>query len=304
MIDTVGAHAVGHQSEDFFYVSDMVCANLLKGPDRLGCLAVRLGKDESRLFNARPVDYLKIIAAQTVTFLDKKEAGEEKKRSEKQALLGSMLSTIVHDIKNPLCGVSGFAQLIQQKCGQEDIKAYCGRILDVVERLEKMNNELLMFVRGDSVDLQKSPVALREMLEKCIASLVIDRGLETLITAAIHCENDEEMTIAADGDKLYRVFANIIANAVDAIENPGRIDVTLRRRGTTAEITIADTGKGMSAYVIQRVFEPFMTHGKKNGTGLGMAIARTIIERHGGTITAESTLGKGTVFTIHLPVSS
>jgi|GEM_PF-4625911 len=69
-------------------------------------------------------------------------------------------------------------------------------------------------------------------------------------------------------------------------------------------IRIRDTGTGMPAHIKRRIFEPFVTYGKKNGTGLGMAIVKTSIERHGGTIDVDSTLGKGTVFTIHLPVSS
>ena len=263
---------------------------------------MRTDKDESRLFNARPVDYLKVIAAQTVSFLDKKESLEEKKRSEKQALLGSMLSMIVHDMKNPLCGASGFAQLIQQKSQDGTIKKYSGKILDVLERLERMNNELLMYVRGDSVQLEKSEMGLKQLFEQLVSGLAPSFS-QVNIKVAIKAENDEEIVIVADRDRLIRVFTNILANAREAIDKEGTINVELSKDNSTAVIRISDSGKGMPAYIRQRVFEPFVTHGKKTGTGLGMAITRTIIERHEGSINVESALGKGTTFIINLPVS-
>ncbi|MBD3392863.1 MAG: GAF domain-containing protein [Chitinivibrionales bacterium] len=301
LIDAVESVPPERRDGHVINLPDLVCVEMVREDRGIGYLAARLARDESRLFNARPLDYLKIIAAQTVTLLDKKEAMDERKRSEKQALLGSMLSMVVHDMKNPLCGASGFAQLIRQKTGDEGIRKYSNKILDVLERLERMNSELLMYVRGDSVQLERSEVRLRELLEQLVESMAESFALGG-ISVSVRCESGEDIEIQADRDRLVRVFTNILSNAREAIDGSGAINIVVGGDNGNARIRFSDTGKGMPAHVARRVFEPFVTHGKKTGTGLGMAIARTIVERHGGSITVDSTLGKGTIFTINLPI--
>jgi signal transduction histidine kinase len=298
----VGTVPPGQRNGHFFSLPDLLCADLMKEQQSLGYVAVRIKKDESRLFNARPVDYLKVIASQAVSFLDKKKAMDERKQSEKEALLGSMLSMIVHDMKNPLCGASGFAQLIKQKSDDEKIRNYSDKILDVLERLERMNAELLMYVRGESIRLEKTDVGLQQLFEELISGLKAAYR-QMNIDVGIHCRNNEEITVSADRDRLIRVFSNILANAREAIDKNGSINIELSMDGPKARILICDSGRGMPAHIRQRAFEPFVTHGKKKGTGLGLAIARTIIEQHGGKIKVESTLGKGTTLIINLPVS-
>jgi signal transduction histidine kinase len=288
------------RTKNCFCLSDLVCVDLLRGDKRPGYMAVRLDPDESRLFNERPVDCLKIIAAQTVSFLDKKQSLEEKKRSGNRALLGSVLSMVVHDMKNPLCGASGFAQLIKQKAGDETIRSYGSNILVALERIDRMNNELLMYVRGDTVYPDNTEISLRQLFGQLISDSFA--GFSAVgITVTIRCEPDEDINIVADRDRLLKVFGNIISNACEAMPKGGNIDISLVRAGAFVRIRISDTGTGIPAFVKQNVFEPFVTHGKKNGIGLGMTIARTVVESQGGTIGVESTLGKGTVFTIHLP---
>jgi two-component system, sporulation sensor kinase E len=111
-------------------------------------------------------------------------------------------------------------------------------------------------------------------------------------------------TIYADKEKLKRVFFNIANNAKEAIHNHGKFSInTYLRDDTHIEFRLADSGPGIPPHVKENIFEPFVTHGKKRGTGLGMSIAKKIINDHNGEIWVESEEGKGTIFYFTVPVA-
>ncbi|MBN1396925.1 MAG: HAMP domain-containing histidine kinase, partial [Bacteroidetes bacterium] len=107
--------------------------------------------------------------------------------------------------------------------------------------------------------------------------------------------------VKLDQDKMVRVFYNIASNARDAMSEGGSLTVTAAEQDGFVRISFKDTGSGMPEEVKNRIFEPFMTYGKKHGTGLGMSIVKKVIDDHGGKIEIESEVGKGTTITIHLP---
>jgi signal transduction histidine kinase len=102
---------------------------------------------------------------------------------------------------------------------------------------------------------------------------------------------------------MVRVISNLIKNAREAMPHGGILTLDIEQDANDAVIRVADTGSGMSPDLLAKVFEPFFTYGKKNGTGLGMAIARSIVEAHGGQIEISSTLGSGTTVKIRLPLT-
>ena len=106
-----------------------------------------------------------------------------------------------------------------------------------------------------------------------------------------------------DQDKMVRVFYNIAVNARDAMPQGGTLTVTTEKQNGFVKIDFKDSGSGMPEEVKRRIFEPFMTFGKKHGTGLGMSIVKKVIDDHKGRIEIESEMGKGTTIHIHLPVS-
>jgi signal transduction histidine kinase len=279
--------------------ADLMYADLHNGTQYIGYLAVHLTRPADRLFNARSCEYLKIVAAQTVAVVAKKEALDLKKSSEKQALLGSMLSTVVHDMKSPLSGISGYTQLIAMRTNDAEIKKYCTVISNVLEHINTMNGELLTYVRGDAVVLEKSRFSLPALINTVLA---VHR--ETFKVAAIDVtiHSSAELQICADSDRLMRVFNNLFINSAEAIGARGTIDIEINSKSGSAEIKITDSGKGIAPHLLTRVFDPFVSFGKKNGTGLGLSICRTIIEKHGGTVEIQSIEGKGTTFLITLPV--
>ncbi len=265
-----------------------------------GYVALELSGGGQRLFNPLPVECLKVVAEQTVSLLQKRETLEELRRSDKQALMGSMLSGIVHDLKNPLSGISGFTQLIRRRTDDEKVQRYCNVILEGLERVEKMNRELLHFVRGETVQLEKADFSLRgffaEMCEGLNAKFAQDG-------VTVELGPSEDVVVHGDRERLGRVFGNIMSNARESMSGGGKIVVGLTEGHNSVTITISDTGKGMSAHVRERIFQPFMTFGKVDGTGLGMSMARDIVRMHGGDITVDSALGKGTIVAVNIPLA-
>jgi two-component system, sporulation sensor kinase E len=112
----------------------------------------------------------------------------------------------------------------------------------------------------------------------------------------------EEPKITVDAERLKRVFINVIKNAIDAMPKGGSLTIKSKEKDSNVEITIADTGTGMPKDTIEKIWTPFFTT-KAKGMGLGLPICKRIIEAHGGSILAESKLGKGTTFIITIPVS-
>jgi two-component system, sporulation sensor kinase D len=279
----------------------MVCARLGRAEECRGCIAVQLDEADARLSNPVSLDCVKVVAEQTVSLLDKQETIEERRRSEKQALLGSMLSTVVHDMKNPLSGITGFAQLIKRRVQDPKVHEFCDIILDSLTRVERMNSELLLFVRGGSLDLDRSVFSLLDFLQPLVNTMSVACQRHN-ITLDLECPRD--LKIRADRNQLHRVFANLLANAREAIEKDGRIRVVVSQEEQKTVVSVEDTGKGMPGRVLEHIFEPFVSYGKKNGTGLGMSIAKSIVEKHDGTIQVRSMLGKGTTVIVALPASS
>jgi signal transduction histidine kinase/putative methionine-R-sulfoxide reductase with GAF domain len=276
-------------------------ARLMRSDTTVGYVAVRPRDYARRLFNDAPFEYLKIVAMQILGYIEEKEALEQRKREEKLQLLGSMIAKLVHDLKSPLSGVSGYAQLMQHRCEDEKLKSYCGAILTSLEHIETMNSELLAFVRGESVGLKRSLVELRSLVQGIIDS---SRESDRYGNISIALDEGAPVTVWADRDRLIRACNNVLANARDALVEGGVIRVSVNGAQSEATIAIVDEGVGMPAAIRERVFEPFVTHGKKRGTGLGLAIVKNLIEEHGGRIHVRSAPGKGTALTIHLPLQA
>ena len=114
---------------------------------------------------------------------------------------------------------------------------------------------------------------------------------------------DEEARASVDTPRMLRVLHNLIANSLDAMSGGGILDIRCRRSNGSCFLSVRDSGCGMPEEVRRRVFEPFLTHGKAHGTGLGMAIVQKIVEEHGGSIEVESTPGEGTTVHLGFPAS-
>lgn len=228
------------------------------------------------------------------------------KRADRLAVIGELSARMAHEIRNPLAAISGSAQLIAQGDGvPEADRQLFTIVLREADRLNGLITDFLAYARPSQPE--KGPVCLAALIGE-IASLVApDRrfGQVRIINRVA-----PDFTLAIDSDQFRQVFWNLFVNAAEAMGDGGEITVDAQRidevrsdgeQRSAFRISVADDGSGMDQETICRIFEPFYTS-KASGTGLGLATVYRIVEAHGGRIAAESTVGKGTLFTIYIPV--
>ncbi len=226
-----------------------------------------------------------------------KKAQDELLRRERLSLVGKLASGIIHDLKKPMTCISGYAQLLGGKTVRlEKRRQYARKITTEVQRLVDMVNEILQFAKGEQ-KIRKSPVPIEKWLEDSTELLRPDFRERNI---RFRRELGYQGIIRVDADKFKSVFYNIAANSIAAMPHGGTFTFRSRREENKIILEFEDTGVGMGDEARHHVFEEFFSQ-RKDGTGLGMAIVKRIIEAHGGTITVESELGKGTRFTIILP---
>ncbi len=219
-------------------------------------------------------------------------------RQEKMSVVGQMMNTIIHDFKNPFSLISISAQLMAQFHPDEQSQKLCAQIEKQIQRMVQMADEVNMFSRGQH-NLNLAPVAVSTMLHnfRLLNLPYFERpGLEIRLVA-------EEATILADEPKMQRVLQNLVGNALEALagRSDGVVTVDGRMLKDSYELTVTDNANGIPPEIQGRFWEAFVTYGKRNGTGLGSAIVKSLVEAHGGTIRFETQAGRGTVFHVSLP---
>ncbi len=219
-------------------------------------------------------------------------------RNERLSALGKFSSLILHDIKNPLSVLRGFAELIVLTTGdREKVEGDAKRIIRETDRISALVNELLDYARGE-IRLTVSAISLQDFIADVVENLeprLTQRGVD------IDTEVRYAGPVIMDVQRMMRVMSNLSDNALKAMPKGGRFSIVADRRGDSYVLEVADTGVGMTQEVIDSLFEPFFSFSERGGTGLGMAIVRSIVEAHHGRVDVRSTPGEGTTFTISLP---
>jgi signal transduction histidine kinase len=245
---------------------------------------------------------LSILSGQAATTLRNIQLLEERLQSERLSTIGRMISTIVHDFRNPMTAIRGYAAMIEEVDLAPDKRRECAHlVVEETDRLNAMIDEILEFTRGGPRRLQRTAVTVEELMAKLRRLLEPD-----LASRGIRFAADLGYTgaISVDVDRMLRALLNIAINALDAMETGGTIEVRSRGSNEHVEIDLADSGRGIPEELQPRIYEPFFTHGKPRGIGLGMSITRKIVEEHGGRILLASEVGRGTTFTVCLPVDA
>ncbi len=235
---------------------------------------------------------------------------EEVSEGERQESYGHIAAGIAHEVKNPLGGIRGAAELIGMDATDERGRKISRLIVDEVDRISKLVDELMVFTGRDRLDLES--VNIHRPLDSLLDLLELERGYEKIEIKRLYDPSLPELE--ADAARLQQVFLNLARNAMQAMEQAGgtlilSTRMTLDHRivspeGTplpTIEISFEDNGPGIPVDLHHRLSTPFFTT-KRKGTGLGLSVARHWIRRHGGRLRIRSAPGEGTRVDVHLPI--
>ena len=229
---------------------------------------------------------------------------EQVRRQDRLATVGSLAAGIAHEIRNPLASLSGSIQVLQ---GELDLKDDNKHLMDIVvretDRLNTIITEFLEYARPKMK--QEERILLAPLLAETCTLLKNSR--EFIAGIDIKCNIDARITVCGDSQRLRQVFWNLLINSCQAMPAGGQITLSaipfshVEDDSVWCEIIIADTGRGIAREDLKKIFDPFFTT-KTGGTGLGLAIVYRIIEDHEGTISVDSQEGKGTRFSIRIPM--
>ncbi len=240
------------------------------------------------------------------------ETREEMTRVKTLAALGEMAAVVAHEIKNPLGGIRGFAELLDRDTDEADPrKRSVRKIIEGVEALSAIVARLLDYTRP--VELSPRKIEMAEFVDETVSFFQMDSSqLETGIRM-IRGYPQEKLYCELDAQQFRQILLNILHNAVQAMPDGGEIRIELSRetaprglpekpdRGSVI-LKVSDTGIGMSEETKKKIFTPFFTT-KQGGTGLGLSTVKKIVEAHGGEIQLQSEPGKGTTVVMGLPVA-
>lgn len=297
MTEESGAGAPRTMSIVRLNLKAVMCVPILSPEKLIGVIYV---DHQERVMNVTKTDLeiLESLADHASVAIENARLTERMLLAERVSTVGRMVSSIVHDLRGPLAGIRAAAQLLQGNPESPKGPRLTSMIITEVDRMAGMAQEVLDYCRGKmevnaartdlSALLSRTLEPLRDSLEARSVSLNLDLG--------------SPAAPPLDASRMERVIRNLIDNAVDAMPEGGVLTVSTRiERGRTV-VCVTDTGIGMPEEVRRRIFEPFFTHGKKNGNGLGMAIAARIVEAHGGEMDVDSAPGEGTTVSLTLPL--
>jgi len=238
------------------------------------------------------------------TFSDLREINrlkEEVERSKTLAALGEMSANVAHEIRNPLAGIGGYAALLERDIPRNDPRReLVKKIIEGVSSLNKIATNLLFYTRPMKPVLRVETI--NDILDEILylVQMEIEHDKRDIKIETDYSETDFKANF--DPEYMQQVFLNIFKNAVQSISQKGVITVKVRDSVSDGKINIeiSDNGAGMEKEVMDKIFNPFFTT-KSDGTGLGMAIVKKIIESHNGDITINSKHKKGSTFKISIP---
>jgi len=234
-----------------------------------------------------------------ITFKDLagiKSIREKISRTEQLAYLGTLISGISHEVRNPLGSLRGLTELIDRDLKEEDPKkVYTKTMLDEIDRLNHIVEDMLDL--GNKPKAELTPLDISQILSTTV-SLARKRFNKAI--EVIEDYQDGLPDVIGDRERLTQAFLNILINAFEA--KPKNIEIRVRQSDEDKIIiTISDTGCGIEKKHLNSIFDPFFTT-KQKGSGLGLTIAKKIIDAHGGDIKVKTEKGKGTTFNITLPI--
>lgn len=262
--------------------------------------AIAVLRDQGREpFSGDDERILGLLAGRLAAALEEARRREKSKNEAQLERLGTMLAGIVHDLKTPMTVIAGYVQLMAIEDNAKERQGNAETVLKNCDQMTSMIKELLQFVRGESsilirkVFLQQFTIEIDDMLRRLVAG---KPGIALEVKAAYRG------ALRMDDLKMKRAIANLAKNAIEAMGDQGKLTFAIEQVGDQVEFSIADTGPGLPPEMEGRLFEQFATHGKKEGTGLGLALVKRIVDDHHGEVRVTSRPGEGATFRLRVPL--
>jgi signal transduction histidine kinase len=234
-----------------------------------------------------------------IAYKELQEAQEELLRSERLSAIGKFSSLILHDIRNPLSVIRGYAEMICLNTNDtERVKTSARKIVNEADRINHIANELLDYSRGE-LRLNISIVKIKELITQFIESInekFKARGISIINEVSF------DGPVLLDRERILRMLYNLADNSRKAMPQGGVLKIKVYNKDKTLIFELMDSGEGMSGKVLKNIFEPFFSYSKSGGTGLGMCIVKSIVDAHEGRLRVFSKQDKGTKFQIAIPI--
>ena len=277
-------------------------ATLMKGMHVVGMQGEMLRKDGTHVpaeLNASPIFRDgEIVGVQGIVrdITERKEMEERLLKSERFATIGETAAMVGHDLRNPLQGIAGAVYYLATK-DRPKLSKEGRKMLQLIEegigRSDKIISDLLEYSR--ELPLELSETNVKSITQDALVKVKIPKGIRVVNSTK------NEPTMRLDLGKMRRVFLNIALNAVEAMPKGGTLTIASARSGGKVRITFRDTGEGMTAETLTKLWSPLFTT-KVKGMGFGLPVAKRLVEAHGGSINVETKVGKGSTFTVTLPI--
>jgi two-component system NtrC family sensor kinase len=274
--------------------------------------AIRVANKRAGGFSEEDVRPLAILANNVSVALDNarlyddlrgqmeelKEAQEQLVQAAKLVAIGELASNVAHEINNPLTSVLGYAELIKEEADLGDIMRDVGVIEKEALRAREIVKQLLEFARKRSLSI--ASVNMNEILRDIVEFVNLQIKDKDIV---LKRDFGEIPNIQGDPNQLKQVVLNLVNNAIFAMHGKGVLRISSQMKDQNVLVSVSDTGEGISKEHLPRIFEPFFSTKNEKGTGIGLSVSYQIIQGHQGRIEVQSEEGKGTTFTVVLPVN-
>lgn len=280
-----------------------LCVPMLRDDELIGSLAAIWQPTRATGLTEERVRFLELAGTQIGHSLGHRLARTQAEREDRLAAIGGALAGVVHDLKTPMTVASGYAQLLKFEADQTERERLSDGVVDQLRRMNEMTREVLGFARGD-VQILPRKTLMPEWLEevrRLVAGIFDGSGIGWEVRSR------ERGVVRMDSAKILRAVQNLARNSRDALIDEATAGgaptfaLSIATEGAELVIVVSDNGPGVPRAFEHRLYEAFATHGKRDGTGLGLAMVKQVADAHSGSILHRQTPGGGATFELRIP---